>query len=197
MSLLTFLKKTMNVINKEPKAANEADKSAAPEYSGSASLWPQAFEDAYWRIMDGVILAQDVKERLYPEAREAVIEGAEDIEEPYIRHLRGQDWDWPLFDEWKKTFLRDNEFPCMWRSHETRIILEDIILKTDIDDENTPVPFHILAGIKVDELKKLTAELNITMPPKSKKADYLERFNNHLTRLFGKDKRKNNCRSCQ
>lgn len=125
---------------------------------GSALNAPRGFEAAYLRVMTDVKADNRVKADLY------VALAHDNSISTYEQFLLSGRWGWPEFEKWKAVFLKDGDFPYMWKKYPELCMADfsELRLRT------------MLEQTLVRDIKNLLQKLEIDIPPKSKKAELIE-----------------------
>lgn len=125
--------------------------------AGSALQEPRALEAAYRRVMCGIHTDEKVKNEIYKAW------GTDHLITTLEQHLLPGQWQWPEFDKWKEIFVKDGEFPYMWKKY-PEICLADF--------ENLPIE-TIFERMLVKNIKAVFDKFQIQIPIKAKKIDLI------------------------
>lgn len=132
---------------------------------GSALNAPRGLEAAYLRIMAGVQADNETKKNLYS----AIANN--NCVATYENFLLPGQWEWPEFDEWKTIFLKDGDFPYMWKKY-PEIFLPDF--------EELRLG-KILDQVLIKDIKIIFKTLNIDTPIRVKKTELIELAEHKIT----------------
>lgn len=144
----------------DPSVRKNAEKAMRKRgvIGGSALNAPRGFEAAYLRVMTGVEADNRVKANLY------VALAHNNSISTYEQFLLPGRWGWPEFDKWKAVFLKDGNFPYMWKKYPELCMADFSELRLGTMLEQT----------LVKDIKSLLQKFEITIPSKSKKAELIE-----------------------
>lgn len=124
--------------------------------------------DAFIKVMAGVVVSPDIKNKLMRDYILAHKSGSPREEENVvIKHLLGTGWQWLEFDKWHQIFKKSGTWPYMWRR------------SPEIFEANNPEPFGLHEALylfSVKDLKDWLKSNNLAPKPMPRKRSELEEY---------------------